>query len=76
MSNERGGGMRNFLVRLWDSSSPPLDFESVFFLLLFTLKVTGLIDWWWVWIFAPLWAPQVVVWIAGVILRRIDRRRM
>lgn len=36
-------------------------FFELMFLMFLGLKISGLIDWSWIWVFAPLWVPAVVV---------------
>ncbi|WP_280350418.1 hypothetical protein [Nocardia abscessus] len=39
--------------------------EWVLFFVFLTLKLTGVIDWSWWWVTAPLWIPIVVVGLVG-----------
>lgn len=32
-----------------------------------TLKLIGVIDWWWIWVLAPLWCPPVLG-VVGILL--------
>lgn len=43
-------------VTIW-SSSPAV----IVFIIFIILKLTNTVDWDWIWIFAPLWAPFVVI---------------
>ena len=36
-------------------------FFSLMFLMFLGLKISGLIDWDWIWVFAPLWVPALLV---------------
>ena len=35
-------------------------FFELMFLMFLGLKISGAIDWAWIWIFAPLWVPVVI----------------
>ena len=35
-------------------------FFSLMFLMFLGLKISGLIDWDWIWVFAPLWVPALL----------------
>jgi hypothetical protein len=45
-----------------------IGFGSILFLIFLTLKLTDNIQWSWVWVFAPLWIPIVIVGLAVVLL--------
>lgn len=47
------------------SSSNGIGFGGALFLLFLGLRLAGIIDWPWVWVFAPIWIP---VNLAAVIL--------
>lgn len=47
-------------------STGGLTFDGVLFLIFLVLKLTGLIDWSWWWVTAPIWIPLLV--IAAVLL--------
>lgn len=36
-------------------------FNSVLFLIFMTLKLCGVIDWSWWWVFAPFWIPLAIL---------------
>lgn len=35
-------------------------FFGILFMIFLTLKLTGVIAWSWIWVFAPLWAPLLL----------------
>jgi hypothetical protein len=43
-----------------------ITFFSALFLIVFTLKLAGIIDWGWFWVLLPLWAPPAVVLSFGI----------
>jgi hypothetical protein len=46
--------------------------------LLAALKLTGVVDWSWVWVFAPMWLPWVVMGVlavATIIVYKVRSRR-
>lgn len=42
-------------------STGGLTFDGVLFLIFLVLKLTGLIDWSWWWVTAPIWIPLLVI---------------
>lgn len=50
-----------------DSGSTDSQFFGLLFLLFLGLRLAGIIDWPWIWVFAPLWIPATIV-IVGVLL--------
>lgn len=34
-----------------------IGFFAILGLIFITLKLCGVIDWWWIWVLAPLWGP-------------------
>jgi len=67
-------------------SSGGIGFAGALFLLFLGLKLGGVIDWRWLWVFAPIWIPLLIiiiimfgVWIYVSILEyttnRYNRRR-
>lgn len=48
-----------------NAASNGIGFCGVLFITFFVLKVTGYLDWSWLWILSPLWIPTFIV---GVIL--------
>jgi len=64
------------------TSSGGVSFFGALFLVLLTLKLTGYIDWPWVWVAAPLWVlPSLVlvIWlflvIGSKVVKAIERKR-
>ncbi|WP_205191556.1 hypothetical protein [Burkholderia sp. LMG 13014] len=62
------------------SSSTGVGFGTVLFLIFLTLKLTGVIDWSWWWITAPLWAGiaiffavLAVIGVLGGVIALINR---
>jgi hypothetical protein len=45
-----------------------IGFGTILFLLFLTLKLTNTIQWSWLWVFAPLWIPIVLVGLSVVLL--------
>lgn len=43
------------------SSSGGIGFGGALFLLFLGLRLAGVIDWPWVWVFAPIWIPLALV---------------
>jgi hypothetical protein len=41
---------------------------TLMFLILFTAKVFGAIDWSWWWVFSPVWVPVAIILVVGLIL--------
>jgi hypothetical protein len=52
-----------------------LGFGTILFLIFLTLKLTNNIQWSWVWVFAPLWIPIVIVGLAVVLLALISKKK-
>lgn len=60
-----------------------LPWVGILFLVFLILKLTGNIDWSWVWVFSPLWimvgfivAVSVIYWVTGSISRRDQWKRL
>ena len=53
-----------------NSSSSGLGFSSVLTIVFVVLKLVGVIDWSWVWVFSPLWISAIltVLVIVGIVL--------
>lgn len=49
------------------SSSDGIGFTGALFLLFLGLRLAGVIDWPWIWVFAPAWIPLALVG-AGLII--------
>ena len=56
-------------------------FFEMMFLMFLGLKISGLIDWSWWWVFAPVWVPAVIVvlgigilFIAAVVIDRLQKK--
>ncbi len=43
------------------SSSGGMDFGSVLTLIFIVLKLTGVIDWSWLWVLSPIWITLILV---------------
>ncbi len=43
------------------TSTGGIGFAGAFFIAFLVLKLTEVIDWFWLWITAPLWIPAVVL---------------
>jgi hypothetical protein len=50
-----------------NATSGGIGFLGVLAIVFITLKLTGLIDWSWVWVLAPLWFPAALVLVVLVI---------
>jgi hypothetical protein len=50
---------------------------GLLFIIFLVLKLTGLIDWSWVWVTSPLWAPLAVaiIGVLGVVVARALTKR-
>lgn len=48
------------------ASGDGIGFFGLLTILFIALKLTGQIDWSWLWVLAPLWGPVVVVILVGV----------
>lgn len=48
------------------SSSSGIDFGGILFCVFLILKLTGVIDWSWWWVTAPLWITTLLLIIIGV----------
>ena len=48
-------------------------FTGLLFLLFLGLRLDGVIDWPWVWVFAPLWIPLLLIALAFLIFALCDR---
>lgn len=44
-----------------------IGFSGALFITFLVLKLTGVIDWSWIWIFAPLWISAVLIIVAIII---------
>lgn len=44
-----------------------IGFSGVLFITFLVLKLTGVINWSWIWIFAPLWISAILVIVAIII---------
>jgi len=58
------------------SSSGGIGFFGLMFLIFMTLKLTGVIDWSWWWVTAPLWGGFALIFIVimiVVLVKTIDR---
>ena len=44
-----------------NNSSMGIGLDSVLFVVFLVLKLTGYIDWSWVWVLSPLWIPFVLI---------------
>lgn len=49
------------------SSSGGIGFFGLLAILFIALKLTGQIDWSWLWVLAPLWMPAALIILVGVI---------
>jgi hypothetical protein len=58
------------------SSSGGVGFFGLMFLIFMTLKLTGVIDWSWWWVTAPLWGGFALIFIVimiVVVVKALDR---
>jgi len=58
------------------SSSEGVGFFGLMFLIFMTLKLTGVIDWSWWWVTAPLWGGFALIFIVimiVVVVKALDR---
>lgn len=58
------------------SSSEGVGFLGLMFLIFMTLKLTGVIDWSWWWVTAPLWGGFALIFIVimiVVVVKALDR---
>ena len=57
-----------------------IGFSGLLAIVFITLKLTGYIDWSWVWVLAPLWIPVVIIFVILLIMfslgARVRSRRM
>ena len=53
------------------SSSGGVGFFGLMFLIFMTLKLTGVIDWSWWWVTAPLWGGFALIFVIVVIIALI-----
>lgn len=51
-----------------DASSGGIGFFGLLTIVFITLKLTGVIDWSWWWVLAPLWIPLALVIVIGCII--------
>jgi len=49
------------------NTSSGLGISGVLFIVFLVLKLTKIIDWSWLWVFAPLWIPWGLVFIVFII---------
>lgn len=49
-------------------ASSGISFRALLFILFLGLKLGNVIDWPWVWVFAPLWVPLLVAAVLIVVL--------
>ena len=50
--------------------------DAILFIIFLILKLDGIIDWKWVWVFSPFWitwAIQICIWIVAVIAKGIAK---
>jgi hypothetical protein len=50
------------------SSSGGSGFFTLLFLLFLGLRLAGVIDWPWIWVFAPIWGPLVFALLGLIVL--------
>ena len=56
------------------SSSGGVGFFGLMFLIFMTLKLTGVIDWSWWWVTAPLWGGFALIFIViMIVVEALDR---
>ena len=63
-NNNSGGG----------SSVGGISFGSLLTLVFIVLKLTGVIDWSWVWVLSPLWISAIIILLLVIILHIIYRK--
>lgn len=56
-----------------NSSLKGLGLCDVFAVVFVVLKLIGVIDWSWWWVFAPIWIPVITVIIAYIVTRLLKR---
>ncbi len=56
-----------------NSSLKGLGLCDVFAVVFVVLKLIGVIDWSWWWVFAPIWIPVIIVIIAYIVTRLLKR---
>lgn len=56
-----------------NSSLKGLGLCDVFAVVFVVLKLIGVIDWSWWWVFAPIWIPAIIVIIAYIVTRLLKR---
>lgn len=56
------------------SSVGGISFGSLLTLVFIVLKLTGVIDWSWVWVLSPLWISAILILIGVIILCLIKRK--
>ena len=47
---------------------------DVLFVLFLVLKLTGLINWSWWWVFSPIWIPLILLIVCKIILLILENR--
>jgi hypothetical protein len=50
------------------SSSDGIGFGGALFLLFLGLRLAGVIDWPWIWVFAPIWIPLALLGVIGAVV--------
>lgn len=48
--------------------SDGLGFFEILGLIFITLKLTDFIDWWWIWVLAPIWGKYILGLLISIIL--------
>jgi len=57
-----------------NNSQAGIGFPGLLFLVFLVLKLTGVINWSWIWVFAPLWGGFLFIMIALVLIVLFARR--
>lgn len=57
------------------STSGGIGFGGALVLLLVGLKLAGIIDWSWWWVFAPFWIPVLIALLIGVVLVILEMKK-
>lgn len=55
------------------SNSGGVGFFGLLAIVFITLKLTGYIDWSWLWVLAPIWAPFCLILIVAAILVALEK---
>ena len=55
--------------------SVTLPFNSILFIVFLILKLCGVINWNWIWVFSPIWIPVIALLVGFIIYFIIEERK-